>query len=58
MADGPITVDVIQSGAPIGGVGETGVPVVAPALANAWAALTGTRVRTLPMFPSAGTMSG
>ncbi len=54
----PITVDVIQSGAPIGGVGETGVPVVAPALANAWAALTGTRVRTLPMFPSAGTMSG
>ncbi|MCB9763827.1 MAG: xanthine dehydrogenase family protein molybdopterin-binding subunit [Alphaproteobacteria bacterium] len=37
------------SGGPPGGVGEPGVPPVAPAIANAWAALTGERVRTLPM---------
>jgi isoquinoline 1-oxidoreductase beta subunit len=41
---------------PIGGVGELGVPTLAPALANAYAKLTGTRVRTLPFFPNA-TMS-
>jgi isoquinoline 1-oxidoreductase beta subunit len=35
---------------PIGGVGELGVPTLAPALANAVARLTGTRVRTLPFF--------
>lgn len=40
----------------IGGVGELGVPTFAPALANAWARLSGTRVRSLPFFPSA-TMS-
>jgi isoquinoline 1-oxidoreductase beta subunit len=32
-----------------GGIGEPGVPVVAPALANAVFAATGVRVRTLPM---------
>jgi isoquinoline 1-oxidoreductase beta subunit len=42
---------------PIGGVGELGVPTLAPALANAYAALTGTRVRSLPFFPNA-TMGG
>jgi isoquinoline 1-oxidoreductase beta subunit len=42
---------------PIGGVGELGVPTFAPALANAWARLTGTRVRSLPFNPSA-TMGG
>jgi isoquinoline 1-oxidoreductase subunit beta len=41
----------------IGGVGELGVPTLAPALANAHAKLTGTRVRTLPFFPNA-TMDG
>jgi isoquinoline 1-oxidoreductase beta subunit len=35
---------------PIGGVGELGVPTLAPALANAVARLTGQRVRTLPFF--------
>jgi isoquinoline 1-oxidoreductase beta subunit len=40
----------------IGGVGELGVPTFAPALANAHAKLTGTRVRSLPFFPNA-TMS-
>ena len=41
---------------PIGGVGELGVPSLAPALANAYAKLTGVRQRTLPFFPNA-TMS-
>jgi isoquinoline 1-oxidoreductase beta subunit len=42
----------------IGGVGELGVPTVAPALANAVARLAGgSRVRSLPFFPNA-TMGG
>jgi isoquinoline 1-oxidoreductase beta subunit len=41
----------------IGGVGELGVPTLAPALANAYFALTGQRVRALPFFPNA-TMGG
>ena len=41
----------------IGGVGELGVPTLAPALANAYFKLTGRRVRALPFFPDA-TMGG
>ncbi|MBT9506266.1 molybdopterin cofactor-binding domain-containing protein [Rhodoferax sp.] len=41
----------------IGGVGELGVPTVAPALANAVFRLCGQRVRNLPFFPNA-TMGG
>jgi isoquinoline 1-oxidoreductase beta subunit len=44
-----IHVDVIASDGPSCGIGEPGVPPVAPALANAVFALTGTRVRTLPI---------
>ena len=44
-----IEVHLIQSTEPPTGVGEVSVPSVAPALANAIAALTGTRVRQLPM---------
>lgn len=37
----------------IGGIGELGVPTFAPALAGALLKLTGQRVRSLPLFPSA-----
>lgn len=54
-----VTVDILE-GDPAttmpGGVGETGVPCVAPALANAYHRLSGTRVRELPFYPGA-TMS-
>jgi isoquinoline 1-oxidoreductase beta subunit len=41
----------------LGGVGEIGVPCIAPAVANAYYQASGTRVRTLPFFPNA-TMQG
>jgi isoquinoline 1-oxidoreductase beta subunit len=44
-----IHVELVESDAPPGGAGEPGVPPVAPAIANAVFALTGTRVRELPM---------
>jgi isoquinoline 1-oxidoreductase beta subunit len=37
----------------IGGVGELGVPCIAPALANAYFKASGKRIRTLPFFPNA-----
>ena len=43
-----IHVDVVPSDAPPGGVGEPGVPPVAPAIGNALFALTGLRLRDLP----------
>jgi isoquinoline 1-oxidoreductase beta subunit len=43
-----IEVHLIDSTEPPTGVGEVSVPSVAPALANAIAALTGTRIRQLP----------
>lgn len=39
--------------AALGGVGELGVPCLAPALANAYFKASGTRIRTLPFFPNA-----
>ncbi len=51
MHDAPanIHVEIVPSSARPGGVGEPGVPPVAPAIANAVFALTGTRVRDLPI---------
>jgi isoquinoline 1-oxidoreductase beta subunit len=40
---------IVNSGAKMGGVGEVGVPPIAPAVANAVAALTGQRLRELPL---------
>jgi len=52
MADAPeIDVDVLSSTVAPGGIGEVGLPPIAPAVANAVAALTGARVRLLPMLP-------
>ncbi|NJR78679.1 molybdopterin cofactor-binding domain-containing protein [Sphingomonas corticis] len=44
-----VTVELIPSTADPGGVGDLGVVAVAPAVANALRAATGTRVRTLPL---------
>lgn len=47
-----IEVIVMPGGDKPGGIGEVGVPLVAPAVANAVFALTGTRVRSLPLSDS------
>jgi isoquinoline 1-oxidoreductase beta subunit len=52
MRDIPeIQVEVMSSGAKPTGVGEMGTPVVAPAVSNAFAELTGVRLRHTPMTP-------
>ena len=52
LAEAPASIDVhfIESDAPLGGLGEPGVPPSAPALANALFAATGKRIRTLPII--------
>ena len=51
LADTPPVIDVhfIESGAPMGGIGEPGVPPAPPALTNALFAATGKRIRQLPI---------
>ena len=49
-----VEVHTLDSGEKMGGIGETGVPPVAPAVANAVFALTGQRLRELPMQLAAG----
>jgi len=44
-----IDIHIIPSDAPPGGIGETGVPPVAPAIFNAVFAATGKRLRSLPL---------
>ena len=54
MSETPqIDIAIVASGDAPGGMGEVGTPLVAPALANAVARLSGTRVRKLP-FSEAG----
>lgn len=50
LAQSPdVTVELIDSSEPPGGVTELGVPPVAPAIANAVFALSGQRLRSLPL---------
>ncbi len=46
-----VEVHIIDSSEPPGGVGEPGVPPIAPAVANALFAASGARMRSLPMTP-------
>ncbi|MFM8267461.1 MAG: xanthine dehydrogenase family protein molybdopterin-binding subunit [Ilumatobacteraceae bacterium] len=55
MSEAPeIVTDIIESGAPMGGIGEPGLPPIAPAVANAFAKLTGNRMRSLPFASNSG----
>jgi isoquinoline 1-oxidoreductase subunit beta len=52
MADiPPIHTKIVATNNPPTGIGEVGVPAVAPAIANAVAQLTGKRLRNMPMTP-------
>jgi isoquinoline 1-oxidoreductase beta subunit len=44
-----VHVRIVESGAPIGGIGEPGLPGVAPAIVNALTVLTGQPLRSLPL---------
>ncbi len=44
-----IDVEIINSGEPLGGIGEPGTPPIAPAVCNALFILSGQRVRSLPL---------
>jgi isoquinoline 1-oxidoreductase beta subunit len=48
-----IEVAILEHDAPPSGVGELGVPPIAPAVTNALFALTGARIRRLPIVPAA-----
>ena len=47
-----VDVHLVASGEAVGGIGEPGLPPVAPAVANALCALTGRRLRRLPVRPA------
>jgi isoquinoline 1-oxidoreductase beta subunit len=44
-----VDVQIIEGGPPMGGIGEVGVPPLAPALVNAIFAASGKRLRSLPL---------
>ena len=50
-APGEIEVHIVDSDGEIGGIGEPGLPPIAPAVANAVFSATGARIRNLPMTP-------
>ncbi len=53
MSEAPdVEVHIVESDGLTGGMGETGLPPVAPVVANAVFAATVTRIRRLPMTPS------
>ncbi len=49
-----VEVHLVPAGGDLGGIGEPGVPPVAPAVANAVAAATGRRIRRLPLLDDEG----
>jgi len=49
-----VEVEIIESTLDPTGIGEPGTPPVGPAVANAWRALTGTNVTTLPFLSANG----
>ncbi|MEO6033348.1 MAG: aldehyde oxidase, partial [Burkholderiaceae bacterium] len=49
-----IDVSFVESDGPLGGLGEVGLPPVAPALVNAVFAASGKRVRGLPVAAGVG----
>jgi CO/xanthine dehydrogenase Mo-binding subunit len=53
-----VEVHIVRNHEEPGGVGEPGVPPVAPAVANALFALTGTRIRRLPIRPESFASDG
>ena len=53
MSEAPdVEVPILESDGLIVGMGETGLPPVAPVVANAVFAATGTRIRRRPMTPA------
>jgi isoquinoline 1-oxidoreductase beta subunit len=48
-----VEVQIVPSNEPPGGIGEPGVPPIAPAVANALYAATRIRVRSLPLTVAA-----
>ncbi|BBA68752.1 xanthine dehydrogenase family protein molybdopterin-binding subunit [Geobacter sulfurreducens] len=59
MAEMPkVEVHIVLSGEDPGGIGEPGVPPIAPAVANALFAASGIRMRSLPLTPEAVKRAG